>query len=198
MAPRPDPSELEWIAEQLEDTELLSLSDLDPALLADVKVQTLNLGGRQRQIQAQLNLIHTLEQVWQVLTAYDQLADFIPNLARSQRLPHPEGGIRIEQVGVQNALFLKFAARVVLDMEETFPHTIRFQMVEGDFKDFSGAWNLEPWQHPKGVGTALIYTLNIWPKRTMPLMAIERRLRRDLSCNLIAIQQYLNKLHPSL
>lgn len=114
-------------------------SQLDASLLEAVQVQTTKLEGRQRQISAKLQLPYSVEQIWQVLTDYESLAEFIPNLAKSQRLEHPEGGIRLEQIGMQKALKFNFSARVVLDMTEEFPQAIRFQMVEGDFKDFSGA-----------------------------------------------------------
>ena len=174
------------------------LSPVDPDDLSDalaaVTVETQKLDRRQRQIQAQIHLPYSLESVWQVLTDYDALAEFIPNLAKSQRLEHPEAGIRIEQVGVQNALFLKFSARVVLDMTEEFPHKIHFDMVEGDFKAFSGQWCLQPSEQLEGEGTELTYTVKVWPKRTMPVMAVEHRLRHDLPCNLLAIRQRLESL----
>jgi len=52
------------------------------------------------------------------LTAYEALADFIPNLAKSRRLEHPTGGIALEQVG--NACYVSTSARVILDLEEKF------------------------------------------------------------------------------
>ena len=163
--------------------------------LAAVTLETQKLDRRQRQIQAQIHLPYALESVWQVLTDYDTLAEFIPNLAKSQRLEHPETGIRIEQVGVQTALFLQFSARVVLDMTEEFPHKIHFAMVEGDFNSFSGYWCLQPSDQIAGDGTELTYTVQVWPKRTMPIMAVENRLRHDLPNNLLAIRQRLAHLH---
>lgn len=166
-------------------------SPLDASLLEAVQVQTTKLEGWQRQISAKLQLPYSVEQIWQVLTDYESLAEFIPNLAKSQRLEHPEGGIRLEQIGRQKALKFNFSARVVLDMTEEFPQAIRFQMVEGDFKDFSGAWELEPLHDPSSPSTLLSYKVRVWSKLTMPIMAIERRLRSDLSLNLVAIQQRL-------
>lgn len=168
--------------------------NVDPVLLHAVDVETTKLGGRQRQICASLRVPYTAEQIWQVLTDYDSLADFIPNLVKSQRIDHPEGGIRLEQVGMQKALMIDFSARVVLDMEENFPQEIRFEMVEGDFKAFSGAWTLEPLANHGQPQTCLSYTVRVLPKLTMPVMAIERRIRGDLPLNLVAIQQRLQQL----
>lgn len=169
-------------------------NDLSAALLQAVEVQTERLTERQRQISAQIQIPHSIEQVWQVLTDYETLADFIPNLARSRRLEHPTGGIRLEQVGTQRLLNFNFSARVILDLEETYPQQIRFQMVEGDFKDFSGGWYLEPASFVQQTGTSLRYIVRVLPKRTMPIAIIERRLSKDMQVNLVAIRQRVTQL----
>lgn len=164
-------------------------NDTIDALLQTVEVQTARLAERQRQISARIQIPHSAEQVWQVLTDYETLADFIPNLARSRRLEHPTGGIRLEQVGTQRLLNFDFKARVILDLEETYLQQILFQMVEGDFKDFSGGWYLEPASLTPSAGTNLRYTVRVLPKRTMPVAIIERRLSKDMQINLLAIRQ---------
>lgn len=163
------------------------------ALLQDVEVQTQAVADRQRQITAKIQISYPVEQVWQVLTDYEALADFIPNLSQSRLLQHPAGGIRLEQVGSQRFLRLNFSARVVLDLEENFPHEINFNMVEGDLKAFIGSWQLKP-DAISGNGTNLYYTVRVWPKRTMPVTIIERRLSSDLRVNLLAIRQRVDEL----
>ena len=162
--------------------------------LQAVEVQTVSVAERQRQISAKVQIPHPVEPVWQVLTDYVALAEFIPNLAKSRLLEHPTGGIRLEQVGTQRLLSFNFSARVVLDLEEKFPHEISFKMVEGDFKAFSGSWCLEPYSLSNQNGTNLSYTLHVWPKRTMPIAIIERRLCNDLRFNLLAIRQRVHEL----
>ena len=164
------------------------------ALLQAVEVQTEPVAERQRQISAKIQIPHAVEQVWQVLTDYEALANFIPNLAKSRLLEHPTGGIRLEQVGTQRLLRFNFSARVVLDLEENFPHEINFNLVEGDLKEYSGSWRLEPYSLCDQTGTNLYYTVRVWPKRTMPVAMIERRLCSDLRLNLLAIRQQLQEL----
>ena len=171
----------------------LSLTAEQAALLQDVEVQTEAVAERQRQITAKIQISNPVEQVWQVLTDYEALADFIPNLTQSRLLQHPTGGIRLEQVGSQRFLRLNFSARVVLDLEENFPHEINFNMVEGDLKAFIGSWQLKP-DTISGNGTNLYYTVRVWPKRTMPVAIIERRLSSDLRLNLLAIRQRVGEL----
>jgi ribosome-associated toxin RatA of RatAB toxin-antitoxin module len=159
----------------------------------DVLLTVSKLEGRQRRVEATIHLAHSVEQVWQVLTDYEKLADFIPNLSKSSQIPHPEGGIRLEQVGIQNLRIVTFSARVVLDMTEEFQSAIRFQMVEGDFKAFSGAWLLQPMPESESGGTRLTYCLEVWPKPAIPVIAIEQRLRKDLPANLRAIREHLDR-----
>jgi ribosome-associated toxin RatA of RatAB toxin-antitoxin module len=178
------------------------LSSLPPqelsSLLDTIEVQVEQLSPRQRQISAKIPISQTVESIWQVLTDYEALADFIPNLSKSQRLEHPTGGIRLEQVGTQRLLHLNFSARVVLDLEEKFPYEINFNLVEGDLKDFSGTWRLQPNRQSEQVVTNLFYTVCVLPKRTMPVSIIERRLSSDLRLNLLAIRQRVNNLYGTV
>jgi ribosome-associated toxin RatA of RatAB toxin-antitoxin module len=152
-----------------------------------VSIHTEKLDGQQRRIRAFTEIPATAEQVWQVLTDYDNLASFIPNLSCSQRLSHPQGGIRLEQIGSQCFLSIKFCARVVLDMVEAFPQELRFSMVEGDFRQFEGKWTLEPVEEAQESRVRLGYDLVIRPPRAMPVALIERHIRHDLTRNLQAI-----------
>jgi len=162
---------------------------LDSADHNQIEVQVEKIAERQRQITAVIHIPTSVEKVWKILTDYEALPDFIPNLAKSRLLEHPTGGIRLEQVGSQSLLNFKFCARVILDLEEFFPKLINFKMVEGDFKGFSGSWSLEPCSLNGDLGTKLSYRIQVWPKLIMPISIIERRLSRDLKSNLLAISQ---------
>ncbi|MGD1906102.1 MAG: SRPBCC family protein [Leptolyngbyaceae cyanobacterium] len=161
----------------------------ESTVLPSVDISTEVLEGRSRRIKATIAVPGSLEQVWQLLTDYDRLSDFIPNLTLSRRIPHPEQGIRLEQIGSQCFLNIKFCARVVLDMAEQFPHRLDFNMVEGDFRDFYGCWSLETLESPEGPQIYLGYELTLHPPRSVPVQLIERHLRRDLTQNLQAICQ---------
>jgi uncharacterized protein YndB with AHSA1/START domain len=163
---------------------------------AAVTVRTEHLDGRQRRIIAQLEIPHPIEQVWEILTDYDHLADFIPNLAQSRRIEHPDGGIRLEQIGSESVLKIKVYLRVVLDMVERFPHELQFTMIEGDFRTFTGAWELEP--IAAGAGTYLRYVVTVLPPRAIPVGLIERNLRHNLANNLLAIRERANALFGAI
>jgi ribosome-associated toxin RatA of RatAB toxin-antitoxin module len=151
-----------------------------------VIVERQSLGPQRRRLLATVIIPRPVEQVWRVLTDYDNLASFIPNLSLSRRLPHPNGGLRLEQVGARCFLNLRFCARVVLDMVEDYPQRIGFAMVEGDFRQFEGQWRLEP--ATQGKATRLTYDLVISPPLAMPISLIAAHLGQDLTANLRAIR----------
>ena len=182
--------------ETFQPLENSSLEASNESLGLGIDVQVHKIESRQRQIEAKIELPYPAEQVWNVLTDYESLSEFIPNLETSQRVDHPEGGVRIEQVGSQSALMMKFSARVVLDMEENFPEALNFDMVEGDFKGFEGQWRLAPCTDCDSK-TELTYCLKVWPKRSMPIVAVEKRLAKDLPLNLQAIRRRLDDLYSS-
>ena len=159
-----------------------------------VDVEVEKISERKRRISAKITILHPVEQVWKVLTDYEALTQFIPNLAKSRLLEHPKDGIRLEQIGYGRLLRMNFSARVVLDLEEYFPKEISFEMVEGDFKSFCGNWLLEPMYLGGEIGTHLCYTIEVLPKLTMPVGLIERRLSDDLRSNLLAIRQRTENL----
>ena len=151
-----------------------------------VEISTEKYPNRERRILASVVIPKSVEQVWQVITDYEHLADFIPNLTKSTLLPNSEGRIRLEQVGAQCFLKVKFCARVVLDMTEHFPSQLGFTMNEGDFKQFDGCWKLQP----VAEGTQLSYEVSVTPPRAMPVKLIEHHLCRSITVNLLAIRQH--------
>lgn len=166
------------------------------AELAEVDVQTEATGARERRLSAGIAIATPPDPIWQVLTDYEALSEFIPNLETTRRLEHPQGGIRLEQVGADRLFRLNFRARLVLDLEEEpLAREIRFQMVEGDFKRFEGCWQLEPVSGADRSETYLRYSLTVCPPRAMPVRLIEGRLRRNLALNLVAIRQRVCDRH---
>jgi ribosome-associated toxin RatA of RatAB toxin-antitoxin module len=152
-----------------------------------VEISTEKCLTKERRILATVNIPQPIEQVWQVITDYEHLADFVPNLTSSKRLPDSAGRIRLEQIGSQCFLKFKFCARVVLQMRESFPHELGFTMEEGDFRKFEGVWKLQSADDDQS--TQLSYDLSVKPPRAMPAALIEHHICHNLTLNLLAIRQ---------
>ncbi|ERN40547.1 oligoketide cyclase/lipid transport protein [Rubidibacter lacunae KORDI 51-2] len=181
-------NEEDLLPTSLDGSELLEPEPTVEA--ADAVEITTEARERERCLTARIAIARPLEPIWQVLTNYEALPEFIPSLEASRRLAHPHGGVRVEQIGFQQLLRVNFRARVVLDLDEIYPEQIHFRMVEGDFRRFEGYWSLAPTTDPTaGEVTTLTYNLTVLPPRTMPVGLIAQRLRRDLTVNLLAIRQ---------
>ncbi len=145
---------------------------------------------------AEIEIPYSLEEVWQVLTDYEAFVEFMPNLIESRRLQDPTLGDCIEQVRTKSFMGMNFSARSVFEVKEEFPHTIHYQLIEGDMKAFSGCWRLEPIASAESdAGTNLIYDFFVSPKRILPMALVEHVLSHDVPAHLMAIRQRVADLY---
>ncbi|XP_039781812.1 uncharacterized protein LOC120649168 isoform X1 [Panicum virgatum] len=157
---------------------------------------------RERRVLASVPVAADVDTLWQVITDYERLADFIPNLVQSVRIPCPhEGRIWLEQRGLQRALYWHIEARVVLDLQEV-PDSFFFQvngrelhfsMVDGDFKKFEGKWSIR--SGPRSSSAVLLYEVNVIPRFNFPAIFLERIIRSDLPVNLRALASRAEKIY---
>ena len=141
-----------------------------------------------RRLAAQLTTTASINSLWSVLTDYDHLNLFIPNLLSSKKIFSNETNIHVRQVGSQDFLGLKFSAEVLLDLyEEKDNGLIKFNLIKGDFRKFEGYWKIQ--SIANSGQNSLIYDLTVKGCQWMPIGMIEKRLKRDLSDNLIAVER---------
>jgi ribosome-associated toxin RatA of RatAB toxin-antitoxin module len=146
-----------------------------------------------RRLAAQLRTPLSVELLWKVLTDYENLSTFIPNLARSAVLAKTGNRVHLAQVGSQQLLGLKFSAQVELELTEHLADgLLQFRMVKGDFRRFEGIWRLQALPD----GTSLLYELTVQGCLGMPVGLIEQRLRADLAANLLAVEQEALRRDP--
>jgi ribosome-associated toxin RatA of RatAB toxin-antitoxin module len=144
------------------------------------------LPGGCRRLAVQLRTALDPQWLWAVLTDYDELSRFIPNLQTSRLLWRRANVVGLEQEGAQTFMGLRFKARVQLELtEHSHDHRLSFVMSKGDFRRFEGTWAVGH----DGVGTTLFYELTVQGCVGMPIGLIEQRLREDLAANLRAVQQ---------
>ena len=151
-------------------------------------MERLPSGTRRLAAQLRCELPSTL--LWDVLTDYEHLDQFIPNLSSSE-LVHREGDtVRLQQEGSQKLLGIRFSAQVLLELKEFRPDgVLRFSMLKGDFRRFEGSWQIRDLPD----GSSLLYELTVQGCLGMPIGLIEERLREDLSSNLIAVETEARK-----
>ena len=162
-----------------------------------------------RKISASMILDTTIENVWAILSDYDNLAVHVPNLVKSQTVPSPvKGGIRLFQEGAQKIVGFTFRASLVMDMVEEPEDTnralrernLRFTLVESQmFSAFDGVWKLRVHSRSRELDpatqqyiykyrTQLTYSVFVKPRGPVPVAALEWRIREDIPINLMAVK----------
>ncbi|CAM8986531.1 unnamed protein product [Rhodiola kirilowii] len=163
---------------------------------AKVHCEVETVSWRERRIKAEVVVNAEVEKVWNALTDYERLADFIPNLIYSGRIPCPyPGRIWLEQRGLQRALYWHIEARVVLDLQEFLnspgDRELHFSMVDGDFKKFEGKWCVKSGKRP--TSSTLSYEVSVIPRFSFPAIFLEKIIGSDLPVNLQALARRAEK-----
>lgn len=165
-----------------------------------VHIEIEKLGNNSRRIRSKIAIDASLPTVWNILTDYERLADFIPGLALSQLIERRNKFARLYQIGEQNLAFgVKFNAKGTVDCYEkdveSLPfckrRDIEFEMIEGDFEVFAGRWSIEQYNsrcQEKEFDTTLWYVVDVKPKLWLPVGLVEGRLCREIKMNLQSIR----------
>jgi ribosome-associated toxin RatA of RatAB toxin-antitoxin module len=102
------------------------------------------LTGEQGQYVCRILVQGDLDNVWRVLTDYDNFEEFLPGVADSQ-LVQINGDRKIfEQINQVKTLIFSTKARIRLAITESYPQQIAFDFVDGDLDALNGTWLLEP------------------------------------------------------
>jgi len=144
-----------------------------------------------------------IEEVWSILTAYDQLSIHVPNLVESKILSRTSPGqpgdgqftCKLFQKGAQKIVGFEFGASVTMNMREEFTNEnercIYFQCVDSFFfQEFDGEWRVvDRHLDNGGVECILSYVVDVVPKGPVPVAALEWRIREDVPTNLRALKR---------
>ncbi|XP_059067601.1 uncharacterized protein LOC131029727 [Cryptomeria japonica] len=147
-------------------------------------------GGVHRRVIATITIKAPSQSVWKVLTAYESLPEFVPNLAISKIISRENNKVCLLQEGCKGLLYMVLHARIVLDLWEHPEHEILFEQVEGDFDSFRGNWILEQLgsQH-----TLLKYVVETKMQKNCLLAEaiVEEVIYKDLPSNLCALRDHV-------
>lgn len=107
---------------------------------------------------------YSQETVWQVLTDYNHLDEFVPFITQSRITKGSHGEKLLTQSGRAGLWFFKKAFSVVFSVEEVPMREIKFTALEGDFAYFDGFWQIES----KPEGTLIRHRVDIEPAFYVP------------------------------
>ena len=156
-------------------------------------------GINSRKITASTIIECPIDDVWSILTDYNNLAVHVPNLVQSYLVPGASSrdSKRLFQEGAQKIIGFDFRASLTLDMfEEAQDETssskerkLRFKLVDSSmFASFDGYWSIKYHSRSrvfdKSVNayvfryrSKLTYSVFVRPRGPVPVIALEWRIK---------------------
>lgn len=117
-----------------------------------------------------------VELIWQTLTDYGRLAEFIPGM-RSSRIVARSGAVTVvEQSGEARFLFVTYPIEVTLSSTERPPHAIEATLLKGNLKRLDGVYRIEA----QGGGRMLLTWTGVVEALSMPPLIGELLMRSNI------------------
>lgn len=136
-------------------------------------------------INAEMLVPADADTAWAVLTDYNNLSHFIPEMVSSRIIVIPGQPKRLEQRGDSGLLSFFSPEFIVFQLEETPNERIRFKRVAGDLRSMQGEWRIV------GVGNPVMvfYRARIVPKVPLPPLLGTTIIENDVEEKLAAIRR---------
>ena len=110
-----------------------------------------------------------------VLTDYERIPEFMPDVTTSQVLSRSAAGLLVEQQAIARFMMFSKSVHLVLEVKED-GGGLRFRDRCGkSFASYEGSWRLTA----TGAGTAVVYELAAKPSFDIPGFVLKRLLKRD-------------------
>lgn len=172
----------------LAGTALPALADADPsAAPSPIQIDVRRSKGEAYPVftvTAGMTVNAPIERAWQVLTDYDHLADFIPNLTSSRSIARNGRTSIVSQEGFGQFLFIKQQIHLLVRVEETPRSAIAVTMVKGNMHEYRADWALTA----VDAGTTRIdYSATIAPMFYVPSLFGAALMKSDLRAMLSAV-----------
>jgi ribosome-associated toxin RatA of RatAB toxin-antitoxin module len=114
--------------------------------------------------------------IWQTLTDYGRLAEFIPGM-RSSKVVARSGAVSVvEQSGEARFLFVTYPIDVTLTSTERPPHTIEATLLRGNLKRLDGVYRIEA----QSGGRMLLTWTGVVEALSMPPLIGELLMRSNI------------------
>ncbi len=129
--------------------------------------------------------------VWKILTNYDTMHEYVPDLQRSRVLSRTGNRAVVEQYGVARFLFIQRDIHLVVQVDEEPMSAIGIGLIAGDMKVYNCRWELVP--VPETGGTRIVYSGKLVPKFYVPGMLGANIIRGDIERMMAAVLERLDR-----
>ena len=145
------------------------------------------------EVRAETQVAVDVATAWQVLTDYDHLAEFVPDMRTSRVLSGAGGRLLLQQQGEAKFLLFKSRIDVILEVEESPPARLRFHAVGGNMKQMHGEWRVSA----ADAGITLVYAAELEPGFWVPPLIGSALMRRDISRQIGGVVQEMLKRYAA-
>jgi len=138
----------------------------------------------------------TRREAWNVLTDYDHLADFVPDLVSSRMISRHEQEIIVEQVSKPHLAFLSVKIGVVVRITEYPFSLIDVELASGDMKHYAVQWQLEPFAQHGISGTRIRFSGTIEPDFFVPPLVGKAVMQANIKKMVESVATEIERRHP--
>lgn len=150
-------------------------------------VTRLSVPPGQIHLETEVTVSHSPEEVWSVITDYDNLGSYMPNL-QSRTVRHDGSRLLVEQIA-SSGLFPVLQFRLLLEFERENFQRLTFRRIEGNLKSFDGFWGVT--HGPQG--SRILYQLTAQHGYPLPGFLLSSAIRSDTEKIMPAIVAELNR-----
>ncbi|MBB3223862.1 SRPBCC family protein [Pseudoduganella umbonata] len=129
--------------------------------------------------------------VWRILTGYDRMEEFVPDLVSCRVLSRNGNEVIIEQFGNARFLFMSRSIHLIVRATEQPMSSIDIALISGDMKHYESRWELVPM--PETGGTKILYTGRMMPNFYVPGILGTNIIRGDIERMMGAVLARLDK-----
>jgi ribosome-associated toxin RatA of RatAB toxin-antitoxin module len=131
------------------------------------------------QVRAHATIKAPLAVIWNTLTDYDHLAEFVPGMVKSKLIERKDKTSIVEQSGYAHLWFFRFPINVTVEATEHSTSMMTVHLIKGNLKRLEGSYELEK------TGDADTYHLRwtgtIEPASNVPTAIAAALMRKNIS-----------------
>ncbi|MYM33107.1 cyclase/dehydrase [Duganella sp. FT50W] len=127
----------------------------------------------------------SLPKVWRILTNYERMTEFVPDMESCKVLSRNGNEVIIEQFGVARFLFMNRTIHLIVRATEQPMSSIDIALISGDMKHYESRWELMP--VPETGGTKIVYHGKLLPNFYVPGLIGSKMIRGDIERMMSAV-----------
>ncbi|MES2149640.1 MAG: SRPBCC family protein [Pseudomonadota bacterium] len=129
--------------------------------------------------------------VWKILTDYERMPEFVPDMQSSKVLSRSGNRVIVEQFGTARFLFIRRDIHLIVLASEQPSTSIEITLVTGDMKVYECHWEIAP--VPETGGTRISYSGSMVPKFYVPGFLGANIIRSDIERMMTAVLERLDR-----